>query len=84
MLIERKKFDFRIYVLVKGVEPLEAYLCDEGLARFCTVRFQFYLTIISKANYKKPEYNNLKNLYMHLTNFSLNKNSDNYIAPEGE
>lgn len=32
----------------------------------------------------KPDSNNIKNLYMHLTNFSLNKNSDNYISPEEE
>jgi len=23
-------------VFIKGVRPMEAYLCDEGLARFCT------------------------------------------------
>jgi glutathione synthase/RimK-type ligase-like ATP-grasp enzyme len=36
-LIDKKKFDFRIYVVIKGIDPVEAYLCDEGLARFCTV-----------------------------------------------
>lgn len=38
-LIDKKKFDFRIYVVIKGVDPVEAYLCDEGLARFCTVSY---------------------------------------------
>ena len=71
-LIDNKKFDFRIYVVIKGVEPIEAYLCDEGLARFCT------------SNYRKPDNINIKNLYMHLTNFSLNKNSDKFIQPEEE
>lgn len=42
-LIDNKKFDFRIYVVIKGIDPLEAYLCDEGLARFCT------------TNYRKPD-----------------------------
>jgi len=32
----------------------------------------------------KPDSSNIKNLYMHLTNFSLNKNSDNYVSPEEE
>lgn len=36
-----------------------------------------------KTNYKKPDMQNIKNLYMHLTNFSLNKNSERFIAPEG-
>lgn len=66
-LIDKKKFDFRIYVVIKGVEQIEAYLCDEGLARFCT------------SNYRKPDHQNIKNLYMHLTNFSLNKNSSKFV-----
>ena len=69
-LIDKKKFDLRVYVVIKSVDPIEAYLCDEGLARFCT------------HNYKRPDHLNIKNLYMHLTNFSLNKNSDKYVPPE--
>ena len=36
LLVDNKKFDLRIYVLIKGFDPIEAYICDEGLARFCT------------------------------------------------
>jgi len=36
VLVDKKKFDLRLYVLIKGFNPIEAYLCDEGLARFCT------------------------------------------------
>lgn len=68
-----KKFDLRIYVLLKGYgKSMEAYVCEEGMARFCT------------EDYKPPTKDNLKNLYMHLTNFSLNKNSDQYKAPPDE
>ena len=66
LLLDGKKFDLRLYVLVVGYDPVEAYLADEGLARLCT------------ENYKQPNPANMKNMFMHLTNFSLNKNSDNY------
>ena len=57
-------------MLIKGFDPVEAYLCDEGLARFAT------------EDYRAPTAGNLKNMFMHLTNFSLNKNSEKYVAPE--
>ncbi len=63
LLIDKKKFDMRLYVLIRGINPIEAYLYKEGMVRFCT------------HNYKKPDQVNIKNLFMHLTNFSLNKNS---------
>ena len=36
MLIEELKFDFRIYVLVKNINPLKIFMYPEGLARFST------------------------------------------------
>jgi len=68
--VDKKKFDLRLYVLIKGLNPIEAYLCDEGLARFCT------------EDYRQPHAGNMKNMFMHLTNFSLNKQSEKYKAPE--
>lgn len=70
LTIDKKKFDLRLYVLLKGYDPVEAYLCEEGLARFCT------------ENYRYPTKENIKNMYMHLTNFSLNKNNENFVAPD--
>jgi hypothetical protein len=39
MLIDQCKFDFRIYVLVKGFDPVEAYICNEGLGRISTEKY---------------------------------------------
>ena len=69
LLLDGLKFDLRLYVLVTQLKPLEVSICNEGMARFCT------------QDYKQPTKDNLKNLYMHLTNYSLNKNSDGYKAP---
>jgi len=67
MTIEGKKFDLRIYVLIRQFLPkLEIYLCEEGLVRLCSEK------------YTKPSDKNLKNLYSHLTNYSLNKHSENF------
>jgi len=69
LLLDEKKFDLRLYVLIVGFDPIRAYLADEGLARLCT------------EDYKMPYAGNMKNMFIHLTNFSLNKESDNYKAP---
>lgn len=72
MIIGKKKFDLRLYVLVSSLDPLMVYLHEEGLARFCT------------ENYEKPSKDNINNSYMHLTNYSLNKNSPNFKLPTKE
>lgn len=65
-LIDGFKFDLRIYVLVMSVDPLKAYIYKEGMARFATDK------------YKAPKNSNLGNLYMHLTNYAINKDHENY------
>jgi hypothetical protein len=37
LLLDGYKFDLRVYVLVVGIDPIQAFVCEEGLARFCTV-----------------------------------------------
>ncbi len=66
MIIDKKKFDLRLYVLISSVEPFIAYLHDEGLARFCT------------EDYEPPSKTNIKNPFIHLTNYSLNKENQKY------
>lgn len=56
----------RIYVLVYGVDPLRIFVFREGLARFAT------------QEYTCPVKGNMDNLFMHLTNYAINRNADNF------
>jgi tubulin polyglutamylase TTLL6/13 len=69
-LIDKLKFDLRIYVLLYGVNPLKIYVHEDGLARFATVP------------YERPSDKNINNMFMHLTNYAINKNSSNYKQNE--
>ena len=60
-LIDGLKFDLRIYVLLYGVNPLRVYIFEEGIARFAT------------EPYIAPKASNIDNLFMHLTNYAINK-----------
>jgi len=71
-LIDDLKFDLRVYVLIFGVEPLRVYLFKEGLARFAT------------ETYTGPSKGNLDNLFMHLTNYAINKTSGNFVKNKTE
>ena len=64
-LINNKKYDLRIYVLVASFIPLRFYIYYNGLVRFATEDYQ-------KGNYD--------NVYIHITNYSINKNNLNYKA----
>lgn len=72
LLVENTKFDLRIYLLVTSVTPLRCYLFKEGMARFCT------------DEYTAVKNSNLNNQFMHLTNYAINKKSENYEFNEGE
>ena len=61
--MEKMKFDLRLYVLVAGTDPLRIFLSKEGLAR------------LSTKYYEEVNDNNFDDMMMHLTNYSLNKNS---------
>ena len=34
-LLDGKKFELRLFMLVSSVDPYFCYLCEEGLASFC-------------------------------------------------
>jgi len=65
-LIEGLKFDLRIYVLVYGCDPYRIYMHKEGLARLAT------------EQYIAPKSSNIKNTFMHLTNYAINKNNAHF------
>ena len=39
LLIEKNKFDLRIYVLLKSICPLKIYVYEEGLCRLATSEY---------------------------------------------
>ena len=67
LLIEDKKFDLRLYMVMKGIKSIDVYLCEEGMARFAT------------KDYAPPAPDNINNLFMHITNATLNKASEDYL-----
>ncbi|XP_057715877.1 tubulin polyglutamylase TTLL5 isoform X1 [Corythoichthys intestinalis] len=67
LLIDDFKFDMRLYVLVTSYDPLLIYVYEEGLARFATVKYD-------------RTTKNIKNTFMHLTNYSVNKKSSKYVS----
>ncbi|XP_006822303.1 tubulin polyglutamylase TTLL7-like [Saccoglossus kowalevskii] len=65
-LIDGYKFDLRVYVLVTSCDPLRIFLYNDGLVR------------LSTEKYCHPTESNVDQLFMHLTNYSVNKKSDNF------
>ncbi|XP_011068408.1 PREDICTED: probable tubulin polyglutamylase TTLL1 [Acromyrmex echinatior] len=70
LLIGSKKFDLRLYVLITSFRPLKAYLFKLGFCRFCTVKYD---TSVQE----------LDNMYVHLTNVSVQKHGDEYNSKHG-
>lgn len=69
-MINGYKFDLRVYVLITSIDPLRIYVNKRGLARFCT------------NQYSSPQEKNIKNTFMHLTNYSINKHSGKFTEDE--
>ena len=65
-LIRGYKYDLRLYVLVTSFDPVKIYLFKDGLVRLATVPYS-----TSKAS--------LKQRFVHLTNYSVNKKAEAYV-----
>ena len=59
-LINKKKYDLRIYLLITGFAPLKIYLYDNGFVRFCPEDYTL-----------DPD--KMTNKSIHLTNYYMNK-----------
>lgn len=70
-MIDGYKYDLRIYVLVTSYDPLKAYMFKEGLVRFATEKYS-----------TNPK--NLKQKFVHLTNYSVNKKNENFVQNLGK
>uniref|UniRef100_A0A914WD28 Tubulin polyglutamylase TTLL11 n=1 Tax=Plectus sambesii TaxID=2011161 RepID=A0A914WD28_9BILA len=67
LLSDNLKFDFRVYGVIKSLNPLSIHVAREGMARFCT------------ETYRRPSLSNQDQVFVHLTNYSLNKSHGGYI-----
>lgn len=70
LLLDGFKFDLRIYCLVTSCDPLRIFLFKDGLARFATNK------------YSEPTNSNIDNVFMHLTNYAINKHSSDFIRDD--
>lgn len=70
-LLDGLKFDLRIYFLVAGCDPLRLFVFKEGMARLAT------------NEYSAPGKANLQNMYMHLTNYAINKFNKDFQQNDG-
>ena len=70
-LVDDLKYDLRIYVLLYGINPMRIFICEQGIARFAT------------ETYVPPKNSNLDNLFMHLTNYAINKNNAAFTQNQG-
>jgi len=69
-LIDGLKFDMRVYVLVMSSDPLKIFVHKEGLVRFAT---QAYRPVDLK-----DDKDFLSNMFIHLTNYALNKDNKDF------
>lgn len=69
-LVDGFKFDFRVYVAVTACDPFRIFVYKDGLARFTT------------QQYEEPSNSNCRDVFMHLTNYAIQKRSDDFVRDE--
>jgi tubulin polyglutamylase TTLL4 len=68
LLVNGFKVDLRLYVVCTSFDPLKVFLYNDGLARFATEPYSVDAT----------------STYAHITNYSINQQNENFVAPEGD
>lgn len=70
LLIEGKKFDLRVYVLLTSIRDPSIFIFEDGLVRICA------------DPYDPPNESNIRNTCKHLTNYAVNKKNPNFVFNE--
>jgi hypothetical protein len=68
-VINGKKYDLRLYVLLTGFNPLRIYLNKEGLVRIASSKYTLNI-------------NSVDNKFVHLTNTAINTQNKDYVYPK--
>ena len=79
-LIDGRKFDLRVYVLVTSIDPLRIYVYEEGLARCISIlddQNSFSLHRFATELFTTDP-DHIGNNFIHLTNYSINRDSENF------
>ena len=71
LLVDGYKCDIRVYVVVTSWEPLRVYIHEDGLVRFATQKYK------AGAKYYKRK-------HAHITNYSTNKGTKNFVESASE
>ncbi|KAF5397727.1 Tubulin polyglutamylase TTLL7 [Paragonimus heterotremus] len=72
LLIDGFKCDLRVYVLITSCDPLRIFIYNDGLVRLGTEK------------YVDPTEPNGESMYMHLTNYAVNKRHAGYVSSPDE
>ena len=87
-LVDGFKFDFRVYVAVTSCDPFRVFVYKDGLARFTTQHYEEPSNANCVRSSGEPQQQKRssrrfqKDIFMHLTNYAIQKRSEDFIRDE--